>query len=200
MVGAVRELPAAHSSGQAFAADPGGPKNIVPKIADTPAGPVVSFVAGIRKDADGAGEAWKKDRGRDRHGVMRQYGQPQTTLIPSPDPTKIPYIVVSPLLPVAHIGDIGAITYGGKTIYGIVADHGPKDALGEYSLAAAASFGENGNPTQDNGLRSGVTCTIIGGSRPQKLPATSKEIQDLGATLFEKAGLSPNSPNPPKTN
>ena len=104
----------------------------------------------------------------------------------------MPFIVV-PLdfhqsFPKVGLGDIAAVSYQGKTTYAIVGDKGPAGAVGEGSIALAASFGFSTDP-QKGGVDGGVQYLIFPGSRDPTPPREAGPVQLKGRRLLEESGL-----------
>ena len=104
----------------------------------------------------------------------------------------VPFIVISKDFPAKHpevsLGDYASVTYGGKTLYGIVADVGP--ALGEVSQAMARGIGINSDPVRGGVESSSLLYLIAPGSGKKfPIPRKSSDAQTNGATAFGPAVL-----------
>jgi hypothetical protein len=62
-------------------------------------------------------------------------------------------------------GDVGAVVYQDKVVYGVFADVGPEARIGEASYATAAALGINPDPLR-GGVVSGVTYIVFPGQHP----------------------------------
>jgi hypothetical protein len=65
-------------------------------------------------------------------------------------------------------GDVGAIVYDNKVVYGVFADVGPETVIGEASYATALALGINPDPGK-GGVSSGVTYIVFPGQVPDAL-------------------------------
>ena len=186
----VPQIPAdAKPSEKAFA--PNAPNadersSIVPRLIDTPAGQAVAFIGPLAIDADGAGSAHELD----------PVGQSHTALLypngASLNPKLIPYVVLPPDFPGAKLGDYAAVSYGGKTVYAIVGDRGPRGVVGEGSMSLAAGLGIPSNPRTGGMSDNKVTyVTLVGSGVGKTVPRTAAEIQATGQARFVTAGLAP---------
>jgi peptidoglycan hydrolase-like protein with peptidoglycan-binding domain len=157
-----------------------GPVEVAPGVTRD----ALSYTGGMNIDADGAGAAWRGDR----------YGQPNTSLRDaqgrSLDPTVTPYVVLPGGFerdhPGVHLGDIVAVQYQGKTVYAIYGDVGPRNKIGEASIATARALGISASPN-NGGTSSGVTYTVFPGSGTGR-PLTNDEIDRRGAALLAQVG------------
>jgi murein DD-endopeptidase MepM/ murein hydrolase activator NlpD len=75
-------------------------------------------------------------------------------------------------------GDLVAMVYGDKYVFGVVGDQGPTKRIGEASYAAAAALGINPDPLR-GGVNSGVTYVVFPGVRVQPIESIS-EANRLG--------------------
>ena len=123
----------------------------------------LAFKAGAAIDVDGIGGA---------HGDP--YKQYQTSLRTSDGKSlnadNTPYFVLPPQVAKQYgikPGDLGTISYNGKTIPAIFGDVGPKNKIGEVSRYAAQQLGINASPTK-GGVGSGVTYNVFPGSGNRK--------------------------------
>jgi hypothetical protein len=108
------------------------------------------------------------------------------------DSERVPYIATPRGANLARLGDFAAVssTRTGNVAYTIVADIGPKNELGEGSIALAKALGHNpidrkGKAT--NGIDDGVKYVLF----PQSgngMPRTKEEIETEGRKLFERWG------------
>jgi hypothetical protein len=110
------------------------------------------------------------------------------------DSGKVPYVVLPPQVMApktsggAKLGDFAAVvnTGTGKVVYAIVADRGPKDKIGEGSIALADGLGIASNPKK-GGTSNGVAYVIFPGSGNRK-PRSVDEINKEGERLLEAFG------------
>jgi hypothetical protein len=113
------------------------------------------------------------------------------------DSGKVPYVVLPPqvmapkLAGGARLGDFAAVvdTRSGKVAYALVADRGPKDKLGEGSIALADALGIASSPKK-GGAAKGVAYVIFPGSGSGK-PRSVEEIRTEGERLFKSFGGAP---------
>jgi hypothetical protein len=75
-------------------------------------------------------------------------------------------------------GDVGAVVYDDKVVYGVFADVGPADKIGEASYATAVALGINPDPLR-GGVYSGVTYIVFPGQSPES--TRSSAINQAGA-------------------
>lgn len=154
---------------------------------------LVGFTAPMAIDGDGpkTAEDKKKETGTDT------YYQKDTSLRYTPggesvNGRAVPFIVVSEELlskhPEIKLGDYATITYGGKTMYGIIADVGPR--LGEASPATAKGIGINPNPA-DGGMEAAAVRYIIApgsGRKFPNIPRKGAQVQNNGSSYFNGLG------------
>lgn len=116
--------------------------------------------------------------------------KPETSPARYVDSTKIPYLAIPPSLikQGAKLGDFAAVvnTANGKIAYAIVADVGPKDHLGEGSIALADALGIASNPKK-GGAKEGIAYAIFPSSGTGK-PRTLEELNAEGARLLLQFG------------
>lgn len=106
------------------------------------------------------------------------------------DSSTVPYVAISPrllkrsLAGGAQLGDVVAVANrtNGKVSYAVVADVGPKDKLGEGSIALAEALGVSGDP-RHGGTAKGILYVVFPGSG-KGWPRTKEEIADEGARRF----------------
>jgi hypothetical protein len=111
------------------------------------------------------------------------------------DSSSVPYLAVSPLVLAgklaggARVGDLAAVvsTATGRVAYAVVADVGPKDKLGEGSIALAQALGVKDASPRRGGARSGIVYVVFPGSSAG-WPRTNEDIAAAGAKLFEAWG------------
>ncbi len=106
------------------------------------------------------------------------------------DASTVPYIAVSPVLrdkAKVKLGDFVVVTNGDRRAFAIVADIGPKQHLGEGSIALAEALGLPSNACHGGGAKKGVRYVAFPGSGNGK-PRTLEEIQQHGAKLLEAFG------------
>jgi hypothetical protein len=181
-------------SGDEFALDPNQPATVPTYVAKTKTGTAVTFTAKMAIDADGAGGWWLKDKTDQEHGNDGSKTSARYANGDSLNPGQIPFIVVPTDFGRAHpgvqLGDYAAVTYGGRTVYAIVGDKGPKGVVGEGSISLARSLRIPADPN-NGGVRAGVTYVILPGTKDSALPRTAAAVQTRGRTLFQKAGIPP---------
>jgi hypothetical protein len=110
------------------------------------------------------------------------------------DSTKVPYIAISPLLLTrkleggAKVGDFVAVINiaNNKIAYAIIADVGPKDHLGEGSIALAETLGIASSPKR-GGVGKNIVYAVFPSSGTGK-PRTLEEIRARGADLLNELG------------
>lgn len=147
----------------------------------------LAFEAGMAIDADGAGNAWRSD----------PWGQPSTSLRWSSgrslDPTVTPFYVLPNGFAAKHDevrkGDVAAVFYQGKVAYAIYGDAGPRDKLGEGSIALARALGIPSSP-RGGGTGSGVIYVVFPRSGDETA-LSNDEIARRGAALLKAAGGNP---------
>lgn len=86
-----------------------------------------------------------------------------------------PYFVLPPQVAKQYgikPGDLGTITYNGKTIPAVFGDVGPKNKIGEISRYAAQQLGINASPTR-GGVPKGVSYNVFPGSGSRRPSADS---------------------------
>jgi len=105
------------------------------------------------------------------------------------DSGKVPYVVLPPQLikQGARLGDFAAVVNdkNGRVVYAQVADIGPKDKLGEGSIALAAALDVKSDPKR-GGTSSGIRYVVFpksGDGKPRPLDEISRE----GARLYAAA-------------
>jgi hypothetical protein len=144
----------------------------------------VEFTSDMYIDHNGARDWSKKDKA----------GRATTERYPdgkSLNPRTIPFIVIPPNFlkdyPDVKMGDYAAVSYGGKTVYAIVGDLGPRGVIGAGSIALARSLGID--PDRKGGIGGGVTYVILAGSADPTPPADAAQIEETGAQLFDASGI-----------
>ncbi len=143
----------------------------------------VVFNSGMRIAVDGAGPLKNADPvAKSDTALHGADGQPL-------DPTQIPYVVIPKdfrtLHPEVHLGDYVAVTYGAKTVIGIVGDVGPPRVLGEASALTASLLGIPAHPVS-GGVDRNVRYTIRPGSADNPPLKTADAIKARGGPLFVK--------------
>ncbi|MFA6004398.1 MAG: glycoside hydrolase family 75 protein [Elusimicrobiota bacterium] len=146
----------------------------------------VAFVADMDIDADGAGGAWKRDRtGQSETSLKYSNGE-------SLDPGRLPFVVIPLDFPKKFkdvgLGDYSAVSFKGKTVYGIVGDFGPRGVLGEASISMAASLGIDPDPNR-GGTENPVTYVLFPGTRDPEPSRDPQAIQQRGAQIMQEHGL-----------
>ena len=134
----------------------------------------LAFKAGAAIDVDGSGGS---------HGdPCKQW---ETSLKTSDGKSlnadNTPYFVLPPQVAKKYgikPGDLGTISYNGKTIPAIFGDVGPKNKIGEVSRYAAQQLGINASPTS-GGVSSGVSYNVFPGSGSRRPSAGSVTPQAL---------------------
>lgn len=142
------------------------------------------FAAKFAIDADGAGDAWKSD----------PWGQAETSLQwgggRSLNPTKTPFYVLpigfDKAYPGVQLGDFAAVIYRGKVAFALFGDRGPREKIGEGSIALAEELGINADPRK-GGVSSGVLWIVFPGSGNRR-PVGNEVITRRGRELFQAAG------------
>lgn len=106
------------------------------------------------------------------------------------DATQIPYIVLPPgeQRTGARLGDIAFVynTQNGRSSFAIYADSGPKNEIGEGSIALAAQLGINSS-AKKGGQASGVIYLVFVGSGDKKVK-TVEEIDTIGGARLVTFG------------
>jgi hypothetical protein len=100
------------------------------------------------------------------------------------DSSRVPYVVLPPqLLKEAKLGDFAVVIneQNGRVAFALVADVGPRDKLGEGSMALAAALGIDSDPKR-GGTRAKIRYVIFPGSGSGR-PRTSDEISAEGSRL-----------------
>ncbi len=103
--------------------------------------------------------------------------------------TKVPYVVLPPqLLKHARLGDFAMVEQvsTGKRVFALVADTGPKDKLGEGSIALAEALGMGASP-RAGGARSGLRYVVFGKSGNRR-PRAVEELDREGQRLLSAIG------------
>lgn len=93
-------------------------------------------------------------------------------------------------------GAVVAVIYNGHVAYGIFADTGPLDIIGEASYAMASSLGIDPNPAT-GGVASGVSYIVFQGSSVSPVENHSGAVslgQQLARNLLNQNGSTPTSP------
>jgi hypothetical protein len=147
----------------------------------------LAYVSSMTIDADGAGEAWKSDPD----------GQPGTSLSYASgealDPTRIPYFVLpegfEKTHPAVALGDVAAVVFEGRVAYAIWGDEGPREQVGEGSIALARALGIDPDPVR-GGQDRGVAYVIFPGTRGAQ-PLAPEEIARVGRGCLRRAGGDP---------
>ena len=105
------------------------------------------------------------------------------------DSNTIPYLVLpSNQRGGARLGDFGVVinSNNGKSAYAIFADLGPRNKIGEGSIALAERLGIASNPRRGGASR-GVVYVVFSGSGNGR-PRSLDEIESEGKSLFENWG------------
>lgn len=147
------------------------------------------------------------DRGRpviQKRGPYRGYYVSTTSLeqvnvrdLRSPkryiDATSVPYIA----LPLdfaqtydIHLGDLAVVMNrdNGRYVYAVFADVGPRDKIGEGSIALARALGMSASP-RHGGVAAGVTYLVFPGSaQPARDHITTKSVKLSGLRLYHRWG------------
>lgn len=104
-----------------------------------------------------------------------------------PSAERLPYIVVpAPSGIWSHRdegirgGSVAAVVYGGRVLYAVVGDVGPRDMIGEASYATARALGIPADP-HSGGTASGVTYIVF-----KEAPATPIEDRTAVVTAGER--------------
>jgi hypothetical protein len=118
-----------------------------------------SFTAGMAIDTDGSGNHHGDQTAQNQTSLSYSNGQGLNA-----DTT--PYFVLPPEVMAAHHikpGDLGLVSYHGKTVAAIFGDVGPSGKLGEGSTLLAKELGINSNPNS-GGTGGGVHYQVFAGS------------------------------------
>lgn len=124
--------------------------------------------------------------------------QPDTSLHTESNPNQpfnaetMPYVVLPSVDPSVNaiwrytdsniaLGAVVAVIYNSKVEYGVFADTGPVDIIGEASYAMANALGINPNPT-NGGVDSGVTYLVFTGSKVSPVESHAAAVS-LGQAL-----------------
>lgn len=178
------------SGGAMFSLNRNAPPSVRTGVQIAPDGatPVVRFIAKMSIDADGAGEAYRRDR----------TGLPQTALKvggSSLNPTKTPYVVIpgdfsgpNGVHKDVLLGDYAAVTYGPRTVYAIVGDVGPRGLIGEGSILLARGLKIPDDPNT-GGVGGNVQYLILPGSKDKEPPTDAARIQIEGKRRFDAAKI-----------
>lgn len=92
------------------------------------------------------------------------------------DATAIPFLALPPELLGRNgvkLGDVAAVEYGGRVVYAIVADRGPRGKLGEGSVALAKALGIPSSPRTGGLERHAIRVVLLpgtGNGRPMSTP------------------------------
>jgi hypothetical protein len=134
--------------------------------------------------------------------ALKQPGQPATSQQAQLDSDTVPYVVIpgswqSSGKPGPKLGDVGAAyrRSNGKVAYFIVGDVGPRNKLGEGSVALHQALGNSPFVTR-NGVRRAlrgiggrdIVYVLFPDSRPSSGPYTPGSISDAAKPLFDKFG------------
>jgi hypothetical protein len=163
--------------------------HLLPEIETAPgvrARPIV-YESKMTIDADGAGDAWKHDPDGQAETSLRYPGGR------SLDPTQVPYFVLpvgfEKKHPGSRLGDVAAVVHEGRVAYAIWGDQGPKDMLGEGSIALAKLLGIDPDPVR-GGTDAGVFFVVFPGSGDRR-PLANDEIDRRGKALLKRSGGNP---------
>lgn len=149
-----------------------------------------AFESGMAIDADGAGDAHRGDgSGQSRTSLAWSHRPGRERYL---DPTVTPFVAL-PIgferdHPGVRLGDIVAVQRDGRTVFAIYGDRGPRDQLGEASLAVGRALGLTAAQLDPNrgGLEGGVTYVVFPGSGTGR-PLENAEIQARGERLLRAA-------------
>lgn len=155
----------------------------------------LAFKAGAAIDVDGSGGAHGDPCKQWETSLKTRDGK-------SLNADTTPYFVLPPQVAKQYgikPGDLGTISYNGKTIPAIFGDVGPKNKIGEVSRYAAQQLGINASPTK-GGVSSGVQYNVFPGSgsrRPSAADVTpgalAQRVTGHQQMLAQRSGGS--SPN-----
>lgn len=100
------------------------------------------------------------------------------------DSEQVPYIALPPDLSGPRLGDLAIVinTRNGKSSPAIVADHGPRNRLGEGSIRLAKSLGINSN-ARTGGIDQGIVYAVFlnsGEHKPLPADAIAQRATQLG--------------------
>ncbi len=146
----------------------------------------VGFESGMAIDADGAGDAHRGDgSGQSSTSLAWSHRRGHERYL---DPTVTPFVAL-PIgferdHPGVRLGDIVAVQRDGRTAYAIYGDRGPRDQLGEGSIALGRLLGLTSAQLDPNrgGVERGVTYVVFPGSGTGR-PLSNEEIQARGERL-----------------
>lgn len=87
------------------------------------------------------------------------------------------------------VGNVAAVIYNGKVVYGVVGDKGPDNIIGEASYAMAEALGANPDPASGGVDASEVTYIVFPDEKvdPIEDKAKAKEVGERQATKFVEA-------------
>lgn len=131
-----------------------------------------SFRAGASIDVDGSGPKYGDPYAQNGTSleVKGENGRKQAL-----NADKTPYFVLPPAVAKkmgARPGDLGIISYNGKSIPAVFGDQGPGHRIGELSRKAALDLGIPASPIS-GGVPKGVDYRVFPGSRPQGMTRAS---------------------------
>jgi len=89
-----------------------------------------------------------------------------------------------------QLGDVAAVVFKGKVEFAVFADRGPRNKLGEGSIALHRSLGHEtirGGRLHDEAIDADVITIVFPGSG-DRTPQTPEKIQSLGKVLFMALG------------
>lgn len=154
----------------------------------------LTYVSGMTIDTDG-----RVNDPAERSAIQRQdrHHRDETSLRyadgGSVDPTRIPYIVLPLGFEAANTGDLAMVEYGGRRVYAVVGDRGPRGSLGEASVAVARALGIDADGGK-GGVESGVRYTVFpgtGAAHPRDESELLSLISTRSGTQLAASGANP---------
>jgi hypothetical protein len=168
-------IPDPQPAGDPFAATPDGPAS------------VQTFV--FQTASAKPGFAFKAEMANDRNGRANASTPPTALRYPdgtSLNPDQIPFMTIPKSFADAHpevkLGDYGAISYGGKTLYTIVGDYGPPGG----SRVTWTGLGIDLRP-KDGLTGPQVHFTALAGSGDGKIPKNAADVETAAQAAFDAA-------------
>lgn len=105
------------------------------------------------------------------------------------DAEKVPFAALPPeLAKLAPVGSLVKMERNGRSVWGLVADVGPRGKVGELSVAAAAALGIPSSP-KSGGVSSGVRYTVYFDTADRsRASASAAELASAGAAHLRSLG------------
>jgi hypothetical protein len=168
-------LPDAQPTGDPFAPTPDGPAS------------VQTFV--FQTASAKPGFAFKAEMANDRNGRSNASTPPTALRYPdgtSLNPDQIPFMTIPKSFADAHpevkLGDYGAISYGGKTLYTIVGDYGPPGGSRVTWTGLGIDLSAKDGLTGPQ-----VHFTTLAGSGDGKIPNSAADVETAAQAAFDAA-------------